>query len=389
MNEKTYCVNAFHALTVGTPGDVKLCCMAETSIPNKNVIDHSLVELFNDDHLKQIRNDLSNGIQNPNCNRCWNEEAAGRKSKRLRDNENLKFDDNESLRILELNLGNACNIKCRTCGSWNSNQWIKERFDLEEQGIPYNKFLIKFKQIQESFDDNSSIWPSLTEVLPNLSQIDFYGGEPFLSKKQWALIKTSVDKGYAKNLKIHYNTNGTIWNDDQINLLSSMRIADVSISVDGVGDRFEYMRHPAKWETVHENILKAVEWSKKNSNVVLTLCYTISILNIWYISDIIEYGDKHGVSVYLNLVHWPDHYSIQNIPEPVKLKIEQHLKDTIPPDHSAWYWLNGIITFMNQQPCNIDEWNIFLNKTDIHDDYRNESYSKTFPEFYNIIKEYK
>ena len=386
--KNTWCVNAFHSLTVNTNGTVKTCCMATKDLPEKRVKFFKLEELFNDNFFKNIRNDLSQGIRNSNCDRCWEEEDAGRKSKRLRDNEIINVEDSESLRILELNLGNTCNIKCRTCGPWSSNQWIKEAYDLKKPDVPYSKFLYNFKHLQDSFEDDGLLWKSLDDALPNLTQIDFYGGEPFLSKKQWALVNRAVEKGYAKNLKVHYNTNGTIWNDDQIELLSHMRIADVSISVDGVEGRFEYMRNMAKWPVVNDNILKAIEWSKKNKNVVLTICYTISILNVWYIKEILDYGDKNGINIYLNLVHWPDHYSIQTMPTEIKEKVERNFRENIPSTHSAWFWLNGIISFMNQKEYDKESWNKFLTTTKIQDEYRKENYKETFNEFYNIIKPY-
>ena len=387
-NTKTWCVNAFHALTVNTDGSAKTCCMATSDIPEKKVRVYKLTELFNDTHLEKIRDDLNQGIRNSNCDRCWEEEDAGRKSKRLRDNEHYEFQDVKSLRILELNLGNTCNIKCRTCSPWNSSQWIKEKYEIEKPNVSYGSFLSRFKVLHESFDDDALMWESLEEILPNLVQMDFYGGEPFLIKKQWNIIRIAVKEGYSKNLKVHYNTNGTIWNEDQIALLSDMRIADVSISADGVGDRFEYMRNLAKWPVVHDHISKAIEWKNHNQNVVLTLCYTISILNIWYINEIIEYGDLHGINVYLNLVHSPSHYNIQNIPDDVKIKIETHLRETIPSNHSSWSWLTGIIAFMYQKSYNPIDWESFLKTTKIHDEYRNEDYKKTFSEFYNIISQH-
>jgi MoaA/NifB/PqqE/SkfB family radical SAM enzyme len=388
MNEMSYCVNAFHALTVNTNGRVKTCCMAEDSVPNKTVEDHSIIELFNHKHFKKIRDDLNRGIKNNNCKKCWEEEDAGRKSKRLRDNEILKFNSNDGLKILDLNLGNSCNIKCRTCGPWNSNQWIQESYDTTTQFKTFAVYKEQFKKYRNSFEDHSLFWKSMDDALPNITQIDFYGGEPFLIKNQWNIVKQAVQNDYAKNIKIHYNTNGTIWDDEQIELLSNFRIADIAISIDGIDNRFEYMRHMAKWSIVNANIHKAAEWAKKNSNVVLTLCYTISPLNVWYIPEILKYSKEMGISVYLNLVHFPFYYNIQNIPEDIKPLIKKHILDYCLQHDEYNYWIDGIITFMEQKTCDIKIWNEFCKQTKIHDEYRNESYKDTFPEFYEVIKEY-
>jgi sulfatase maturation enzyme AslB (radical SAM superfamily) len=360
----------------------------EEYLPKKTVQDESLITLFNHEYFKKVRSELKQGIKTANCKKCWEEEDGGRKSKRLRDNELLKFEEEEGLKILDLNLGNTCNIACRTCGPWNSSQWVEEAYATTKQHKSFEIFKEHFKKYRNSFDDESLFWKSMDEVLPNLVQIDFYGGEPFLLKKQWSIIRQAVEQDIAKNIKVHYNTNGTIWSEDQINLLSNMRIADIAISVDGIGERFEYMRHMAKWSTVDSNIRKASAWAKENTNVVLTLCYTISPLNIWYIPDILKYGKEVGINVYLNLVHFPLYYNIQNIPEPLKEIIEQHLFDACKVGDPNRFWLDSIVGFMKQKPCDQKLWEEFVSQTAIHDTYRNESYEKTFPEFYSIIKDY-
>ena len=385
MSNETYCVNAFHGLTVRTNGCVTTCCMAERYLA-KSVKDESLATLFNDDFFKNIRSDLSQGIKSSNCNKCWDEESSGRKSKRLRDNEILNFKEDAGLKILDLNLGNLCNIKCRTCGPWNSSKWVDESYYTSEQSTDLDQHREKYKQFRTAFDDESFFWESVNEVLPSIVQIDCYGGEPFLSKKQWSLIKTAVEQDFAKNIKVHYNTNGTIWVDEQVELLSNMRIADIAISIDGIGNRFEYMRHMASWEIVDANIKKAIEWANKNSNVTLTLCYTISPLNIWYIPEILDYGKELGINVYLNLVHFPDYYNIQNIPESVKSIIEQHLLNYPSDTDSNKFWIDSIIGFMKQKQHNPEVWKEFVLRTNIHDKYRQESYKETFPEFYKIIQ---
>ena len=115
-NKHTWCVNAEHALTVGTSGDVRICCMVEESLKDDtgkhfNVESTSLQEIFNSNSLNKVRENLRLGIQDPGCKKCWEEEAAGRDSKRTRDNKIKKFDDDNTLKIIELNLGNTCNIK--------------------------------------------------------------------------------------------------------------------------------------------------------------------------------------------------------------------------------------------------------------------------------------
>lgn len=68
------------------------------------------------------------------CQRCWNEEDAGRTSKRMHTLNRLQHmiqDESwdsqaKPLQFLDLKLGNICNLKCRICGSWSSSTFAAE-----------------------------------------------------------------------------------------------------------------------------------------------------------------------------------------------------------------------------------------------------------------------
>jgi hypothetical protein len=58
-------------------------------------------------------------------------------------------------------------------------------------------------------------------------------------------------------------------------------------SIDGVGERFEYLRWPAKWPQVVENILWLVDTVP--SNVIFAVNITISQLNKEYHAEILDW----------------------------------------------------------------------------------------------------
>jgi hypothetical protein len=43
---------------------------------------------------------------------------------------------------------------------------------------------------------------------------------------------------------------------------------------------------------------------------------------------------------------------------------------------------------MNDRPCNQEELTKFFNTTQLHDEYRKQEFAETFPELYNLLKEY-
>ena len=68
------------------------------------------------------------------------------------------------------------------------------------------------------------------------------------------MLKFSADNGFAENIEIHYNTNGTHFPEEFIETWKKFRKVEIAFSIDNLGERFEYERSGAKWEEVEANI---------------------------------------------------------------------------------------------------------------------------------------
>ena len=64
---------------------------------------------------------------------------------------------------------------------------------------------------------------------------------------------------------------------------------ELAYSIDDIGNRFEYQRHPAKWNVVHENILKFKNSGLKNLST--QVCTTINLFNVAYLDELAPYID--------------------------------------------------------------------------------------------------
>jgi hypothetical protein len=116
---------------------------------------------------------------------------------------------------------------------------------------------------------------------------------------------------------------------------------------------------------------------------------TVGILNVYYLKEFFNELKGLGVKVTLNMVHYPHHYSIVNLPTPVKDIIKEKLK-SIDTDlvHPHSLTIDNIINFMYGNEYNKDLLELFFVKTHQHDNYRKESFEKTFPELYTLLKDY-
>jgi MoaA/NifB/PqqE/SkfB family radical SAM enzyme len=401
-NKHSWCVNAEHAISGNNEGTTKICCMISPVDSNgvsyydpRKIGETPLIEHFNKPQFQEVRDFLKEGKRHPACFNCWNEEDSGRKSKRLRDNDvyqhDIKWDLQKYNGIVkvELNLGNTCNIKCRTCHPAISSGWMREYYEVyEHQNVSsYNDWAEGMKKYYLSYDETSPFWDDIQQHLGTIKQFDFYGGEPFLSKKMWQLLKIAADSGVAKNIGLHYNTNGTMWPTRDIESWKDFKSINLSFSIDGIGDQFEYMRFPAKWQDLKTNINNARQYRDTYGNISLSWCITLSTINIYYLPEILEeyYANYSDFGLYLNLVHGPIHYNISKLPEHIKHKVIAKL-ETIPKEYvSAWHQLPGIIGFIRDGQPEEDVWKEFLSKTKTHDGYRNQLFEVTFKDYSELI----
>lgn len=398
-NKDTWCVNADHAMSGNNVGTTKICCMYRDEHLKHSLGIEPINVSFNQAAFNEVRHALNNGIRHPKCSWCFEEEDANRKSKRQRDND--KYEDwlrkgnppFEGLAKFELNLGNTCNLKCRTCGEHSSSTWMQESYDItEHRRYPtYKLFAESMKKYHQHYDDESPFWDDLENNLSTIKQFDFYGGEPFMSKKMWRILEVAVERGYAKDIEVHYATNGTQWPEDKVELFQHFRHVHLSFSVDGVEEQFEYMRYPALWSEAKSNMFKAVELSNRFKNMYLGWCITLSNLNISGLPRLLEEHNKHFKSFgpYLNLVHGPVHFNLGQLPADVK-EYAVDILNSIPKEHVDKYMyeyhIPGIINFIKNGAAAPGVWDKFKYVTKMHDEYRKQNFARVFPEYAAFIK---
>jgi len=396
-NKHSWCVNAYHAMSGMNNGTTKICCMHRPLEHNMTLGNDSIESIMHKKEFKRIRKALSKGVRHEGCRLCWEEEDAGRQSKRLRDNERYEWEIKtgqiepyNGLAKVELNLGNTCNLACRTCKASISSGWYKEEYNVykKQDGVSFKDFSDNLKKYNMTYADDSPFWQDIESHLPTIKQFDFYGGEPFMIKKQWKLLEKAVALGYAKDIELHYNTNGTHW-PKEVKLWKNFRSVNLSFSIDGTEDQFEYMRYPAKWDLVKQNMQKAIELNNENGNMSISWCVTISNTNIFDLHNVIDHWYKNysHIGLYLNLVHNPRYFNISIMPEYAKQIAIKNLETNVPQNNKkAWHYLTGIINFIKQGTPDDKEWNEFITKLEIHDKYRKQDAKSTWPNLKKVLE---
>jgi hypothetical protein len=64
----------------------------------------------------------------------------------------------------------------------------------------------------------------------------------------------------------------------------------ITFSLDGIGNRFDYIRYPLKWSQVEKNVIRML--NELPSNVQFKLNHTVNILNLYYYDEFIDWYNR-------------------------------------------------------------------------------------------------
>ena len=371
-------------------GTARPCCLAKDEITKIDGSKYSLretplEEIYHSTYMQNLRQDFLAGNKPATCNRCWDEEAAGRTSKRINSRIRLKeyYDlvdfqniNPDQLWFIDLKLGNICNLKCRICGSWSSSKWAKEEIDYIPELLDRKTHLAYTYLRDGAWPRESEVfWDNLKALLPNIKYFEFTGGEPFLIEQHFEVLRYAVEQGYSKNIEIHYNTNGTVF-PESAELWSNFKHVEIAFSIDNVGVQFEYERYGADWNLVQENIVKFTEM--RSNKISTQLCTTMNVQNVYYLPELCDWISTQTFDhVFFNMLHDPWHMCISKMTVPAQeLVIDRLTSHEFNPKHRAE--VLRIVQFIrNGEGSDGKE---FLRKMQITDEYRKQNLRDTHKE---------
>jgi radical SAM protein with 4Fe4S-binding SPASM domain len=387
-----FCYYPFFQILVSAEGKYKPCSKYTGFIQHegKDVTakEWSIEEAWNSEHIASLRENFKKNARTQGCIECWKEQAIGLKPMRY-DSYGYNIPESqvekpESPMRVEINASNVCNLKCRICWSHASTRWIKEAKQLYgEQGRE-----IYFNMTPDNQD-------AIKKWVPNFTEIGFFGGEPLMSEENIDLMRYCVETGHSKHIALLINTNTTVYTDEIAMLLKQFKNVYLNLSIDDIGKRFEYQRSGAKWDEVVENMKSFVKHGGYNSGdqMEIKICCSVSAMNIYYFPEYFEFMNEHfpGLPVYWNLVTGPFELSVKLLPAEVKEQIADRLRKyistTYKMEERRTKTIENLITYLNDREEH--DFGYFFKKIEVHDEYRQESFAETFPEFYELIKPFR
>jgi len=391
-----FCVLPWISIEASPIGTVRPCCLADDEILDNNGNKFTLStakfdDIQNSNHMRDLRDQFLVGQRPKTCRKCWNEEDAGRTSKRMHTLDRLKHSlkdnvwtkDANPLMFLDLKLGNICNLKCRICGPWSSSQFAGEEISFLPQSEKKSSYAYKMLRDGAWPKENDHFWQQIDKIINDIRYIEFTGGEPFMIDQHFDMLQSIVDYGVADQVEIHYNTNGTIFPDRGPDIWKHFKTVEIAFSIDDIGPRFEYQRSNASWSTVKENISRFRIIRESMPNLQLQCCTTVNVFNVRYLDEVALWIALQDFNfVYWNMMHDAWYFSISRLPVAAKEEIASYLSmcdapTVYRPDFER------IINFMNNGESMDGE----ETKSQIRllDQRRNQDLSKTALELAQIL----
>lgn len=386
---ESICIYPWIGVDISQLGNYRPCCFYSEDIKDEhgnyyNVKTHSIDEVYLSDAMRSLRQEFRQGQKPDQCKRCWFEERAGNRSKRQLAktklltgpfNTNWEEDDTDNLQIVSVGLGITCNIKCRICSPNVSSSVANEvlLYTNNKKAHPVYQTLIESNWVNKK---ELPLWNSLLNQA-HLKCLDFSGGEPMLSKSHFKLLEALIAQKKAKDISMHYNTNGTVLSKNAVNLWSEFKLVHIDLSIDNIGSRFEFERSGGKWADVLNVLAQYQALRSKKFRVGLHL--TVNIQNAYYLPEICDWAQTYLFDdIHFNLLRDPAHMSLDYITPAGKTLVLEKLSKYKCTDTRLQNHIQIVTDFLNT--ATTSDGKEFCHLMKILDTRRNESFSELYPE---------
>lgn len=406
MKRDSFCPLPWNHLATHPNGTVTLCCeshpvkgRARNFLDDRDIHgegkgtvylgkEGGIATAMNSDYLKKVRRKMLNGEVPEACRVCFNREAKGVESKRIRERKNFSLTQSEAARrtepdgkidvdleFIELRLGNTCNLKCRMCAPHSSSKWFGEYKQVTDK----LEFVDRWPNEEEyRWPESPEFWEDLDKCAKNPRLFYINGGEPLLNSAHRKFLERLVLEDKAKSIELDYSSNMTVMPKVVLDLWPKFKRVIIRASIDDLQDRNTYIRYPSEWNVVCENLRRA-----RQAGAHIVIVQTVNAMNMFYLDEFNRWADREGYSVAYNFMRQPSYLMPEAIPKSVRLPLMQKLKRGMT--HSRFSEVEKL--YYVDEDTDEQEWKNFVRYTRFLDSSREQKFSKVFSEFSNFLNE--
>ena len=232
--------------------------------------------------------------------------------------------------------------------------------------------------------DDGKIFGDTLKSYESLERLYITGGEPLIHERVREILEYLVRKGAASHIHLELSTNCTTVQPEFLDLIKRFKRTELLLSLDAVGDTYDYIRYPARWKTVEANV-RALKFEH---GLVCKVPPVVQVYNILNLVDLFRYCDAMGFDITLNILHMPDRLAIHHLPPSVRRVAAGRLRAyaqadcrelTRPQVISLADYLDGLTAPLNRTL--LHELMLFTNDLDAT---RGQDFRKTHAEFVSL-----
>lgn len=296
--------------------DIRPCCETRNTKNTKGLEFESYNDYWNSEYIVNLRQQMLDNEVPELCKNCiFVENNLGYKArdyyksvyKKLTNGQDLKLSAETGNEFnapigLDYRGSNLCNLKCRMCKPVSSSEIAKEIVNNKEEYVntfknsDADKFWNGFSQNPNSVDNflykNNKETNMFIEQVPfdNLKRIKLLGGEPLLQPEVYDALKKLANTPQANQSEVVFTTNGTIYPKNFKQIISKFKRVQIMISLDGVGEDYEYVRSKSNWNKTKKNIESFLKLTTECSNVIIKVSYVLQMYNILNVHKIVNFN---------------------------------------------------------------------------------------------------
>jgi MoaA/NifB/PqqE/SkfB family radical SAM enzyme len=394
MTTDVICSLPFNSISVDATGKLRQCCNSDSAKFPEDINSIVLDGIINNPSIKDIRRSLLNNVQDSKCGRCWRMEAVGNQSFRNMANNNKDHGlhsispnsfketiDFLDIRYIDITLGNKCNLACRMCHPGSSSLVAKQYVELK---YPFESSpLLEFDR-----SGKDRILEVITKA-ENLSSIYLLGGEPLINEFHDEIIDLLMKLDRAKNITLHYSTNLHTDVEKHLERWANFKMVELSVSIDGTDEVYEYIRWPGSWQKVYGNLVKVCDIARHNRNIVPSIAITAQNLNVENIPNLINVIQNISDNLSYYFIPVTGCNNIEYTPTYILEDAIERLSELADPynriSELSNYYKKAISDKSNAVSGNITK---FFKRQKDFDALRKQNLFKTLPHFSDLAKEY-
>jgi MoaA/NifB/PqqE/SkfB family radical SAM enzyme len=258
------------------------------------VDEDNIEEYINNRHRKYFQHFFkTHDTLHKACLSCELDERNGNLSERQRSIED--DDDSYDIYKLDFTLSNICNLACPFCVAGASSLIDKTSKQYSNNERPFH-----WDPLSQDYNLRTDKASKLLSGIFSRNKVKYLkliGGEPFL-KGNWETIEFLLEQDYLKHTGLKIITNGTCISKNQLKLLEKAKTVDLTVSVDGIGKNYDFLRWPSTWD----NMTRKIDTIHNNAANNTSVGY-VSLLNIFNFElapEIVDHMHSRGLRIEFN-----------------------------------------------------------------------------------------